>query len=182
MTETGALESNVGIRLAQEADLATITQLALGLERSNKGFNALSVEETQARIHDAVFGPNPSTMVFLIEIVGEDEAASGLAFVNRVFPNDSHRHGLRINNIYISPNARTKFLPLHFGSWLIRYAQENDYGRILWNTPKSDKGSILAYRAVGFEGEDQEMIRLAHNKFDETRAAIERLLARAPAL
>lgn len=173
-------DDSVSVRPATLADMSIITRFAGELEFSLRGYNTVADDERRELILDAAFGPNPSTQVFMIEVAGEPEPV-GLSFVNRIFPGDGFRHGLRVNNLYISPKARSQFLPLHFGGWLIRYAAANNYARIVWNTPAAHKGSVLAYRAVGFDGEDQQMFRLTWDRYDTTLAAIERMIARGAA-
>ena len=166
------------IRIACIGDMDVITPMARDLEFSLRGENLSTFDECHARIIDAAFGPFPSTQIFLMELPAEQSSTAGLAFINRVFPGERHRHGIRINNLYVVPQYRDRLLPFYFGSWLIRHAIEKDYSRIVWNTPVSHRGENMMYRAAGFDGEDQEMIRLTYDRFEATLSKVETMLSR----
>ena len=149
--------TNVTVRLAEAADLDTVTRLTREMETYYDGGVTLDFAGAGARIDDALFGPRPIALAFLAE---EDEAAIGVAFVTYLFPTWEFRPGLFIKDIFVREAARNRGAGRAIIAAIAKYAADNGCARIDWTAAGGNEAASRLYRDLGAEEVDKAFFRV----------------------
>jgi GNAT superfamily N-acetyltransferase len=123
------------IRPARPHDVPAIRGLIRGLAGYERALD--EVEITEQGLHDALFGPGPTVFAHVAEHEG---AVAGVAlwFVN--FSTWTGRHGIYLEDLFVTPEARGLGLGRALLAELARVCVERGYARLDWavldwNTP-----------------------------------------------
>jgi len=137
------------IRHALPSDVPVIRQLVQELAEYEKEPDA--VEATEADLHAALFGPDPSAACHVAEL---DGSVVGFALWYRTFSTWTGRPGLWLEDLFVRPAARGSGLGKALLVELARTAVERGWTRfewwvLDWNTPAQG-----FYRSLGARPED----------------------------
>ncbi len=149
--------SSVAVRLAEPADLDSVTRLTREMEAYYDGEVTLDFAGARARIEDALFGPRPIALAFLAE---EGDKAIGVAFVTYLFPTWEFRPGLFIKDIFVQEAARNRGAGRAIIAAIARYAADRGYARIDWTAAADNKAASRLYRSLGAAEVDKAFFRL----------------------
>jgi GNAT superfamily N-acetyltransferase len=132
------------IRAARPDDVPVILSLVRGLADYEREPDA--VHATEADFTAALFGPDPKAFCHVAEHEGE-VVGFALWFLN--FSTWTGKHGIYLEDLFVSPDARGTGLGKALLQTLIDIARERGYARVEWsvldwNTPAHD-----FYRAMG---------------------------------
>lgn len=101
---------------------------------------------TVADIRRDLFGPQPAVYALMLEADGQ---AVGFAMYFLSYSTWLGRHGLFLEDIYVTPSARGA----GYGKQILRHlaalAVERGYGRVDWNVLDWNQPAIDFYEAVG---------------------------------
>ena len=109
-------------------------------------------EDTGAQLHDVLFGPQAAVFCDVAEVEGE---VVGVAVWFLSFSTWLGRHGIYLEDLYVTPSRRGEGHGKALLATLARRCVERGYGRLEWsvldwNTPAID--FYVALGAVGMDG------------------------------
>jgi len=111
--------------------------------------NALGqVEITEASLDDALFGPDPAVFAHVAEYRGV-VAGFALWFVN--FSTWTGRHGIYLEDLFVSPAARGAGLGRDLLAELASICVQRGYGRLEWSVLDWNAPALGFYAALGAE-------------------------------
>ncbi|HET7315326.1 GNAT family N-acetyltransferase [Salinisphaera sp.] len=132
------------IRAARPADaeqiLGFITELAIYEQAEHE------VVATIGDIRDRLFGEHATVYALMAEVAGE---AVGFAVYFLNFSTWLGRHGIFLEDLYITPAARGCGHATALLRHLARLAVERGYGRFEWNVLDWNAPAIAFYEAIG---------------------------------
>ena len=137
------------IREAAPGDVPVIRQLVQELADYEKEPDA--VDATEADLHDALFGPDPSASCHVAELDGQ---VVGFALWYRTFSTWTGRPGLWLEDLFVRPAARGTGLGR---ALLVRLAQvcvERGWTRFEWWVLDWNEPAQGFYRSLGARPED----------------------------
>ena len=144
------------VREAEARDVATILQFIVDLAVYEKEPDAVLASEKD--IHDSLFCEAPRAFALICEqpSSGADEPeAIGFALYFYNYSTWLGKHGIYLEDLYVTPSARG----LGGGKALLkavaRIARDEGCGRYEWNVLKWNKPSIDFYEACGAEALDE---------------------------
>ena len=134
------------VRPAVRADGPVICRLIRELAAYE---NALDqVEITEAGLDAALFGPEPSVFAHVAEYRGV-VAGVALWFVN--FSTWTGRHGIYLEDLYVTPGQRRSGLGRALLAELAAICVRRGYARLEWNVLDWNAPSLAFYQAIGAE-------------------------------
>ncbi len=138
------------VREARKADIAAIAILI----REFAEFEQLSdwCEVTDDDLHEAIFGKN-SFVKALVAMAGERYA--GYALYYPVFKSFRGERGIFLEDLYITPDLRGNGLGLVMLREVAKYAKEQGFTRMDWQTLKWNEPAINFYKNLGAEADDE---------------------------
>lgn len=132
------------IRPATPADIPTILRFIRELAAYEREPDA--VVATEADLLRDGFGPEPRFTALIAEQAGE---AAGFALYFRSYSTWLGHHGIRLEDLYVTPAHRGKGLGKALLAHLARIAVEEGCPRLEWDVLAWNQSAIDVYEAVG---------------------------------
>lgn len=136
--------SELHIREAEPADaeriLGFITELAIYEKAEHE------VVATVDDIRERLFGADASVYALMAEVAGEP-VGFAVYFLN--FSTWLGRHGIFLEDLYITPSARGRGHATTLLRYLAQMAVEHGYGRFEWNVLDWNSPAIAFYESLG---------------------------------
>ena len=138
------------IRPAVPADVPALVQLVRDLAEYERAPE--EAVATEAQLHDVLFGPQAAVFCDVAEVEGE---VVGMAVWFLSFSTWLGRHGIYLEDLYVTPSRRGEGHGKALLATLARRCVERGYGRLEWsvldwNTPAID--FYVGLGAVGMDG------------------------------
>ena len=138
------------IRPALPADVPALVQLVRELAEYERAPE--EAVATEAQLHDVLFGPQAAVFCDVAEVDGE---VVGMAVWFLSFSTWLGRHGIYLEDLYVTPSHRGAGHGKALLATLARRCVERGYGRLEWsvldwNTPAID--FYVGLGAVGMDG------------------------------
>jgi GNAT superfamily N-acetyltransferase len=138
------------IRSAVPADVPALVQLVRELAEYERAPDEAVATETQ--LHDVLFGPRAAVCCDVAEVEG---VVVGMALWFLSFSTWLGRHGIYLEDLYVTPSQRGRGHGKALLATLARRCVERGYGRLEWsvldwNTPAID--FYVGLGAVGMDG------------------------------
>ena len=138
------------IRSARRDDTATILRFITELAIYEREPDA--VVATESMLEDALFGESPRVFALICEQGGE---AVGFALYFYNFSTWLGRHGIYLEDLYVTPEARGSGAGKALLQSVAAIAVEQGCGRYEWSVLRWNKPSIDFYEAFGAEAMDE---------------------------
>ena len=138
------------IRPAEPADVAAIIELVRELARYERAED--EAKATPEQLHDALFCDRPHVWCHVAEVDGE---IVGIAVWFLNFSTWLGRHGIYLEDLYVSPAHRGTGVGLELLRTLARTAVERGYGRVEWWVLDWNEPSIAFYKRIGARPMDE---------------------------
>lgn len=132
------------IRQAQPADVPTILRFIIELAVYEREPDA--VVATEDMLQQALFGESPRVFALICE---QAEEAVGFALYFFNFSTWLGRHGVYLEDLYVTPAARGSGAGKALLRALARVAVDNGCGRYEWSVLRWNTPSIAFYEAFG---------------------------------
>jgi len=144
------------IRPACPDDVPTILRFIRELAEYEREPHA--VLATEKDIHEALFCDSPITFALMCERPGDGKRASlciGFAIFFYNFSTWLGKHGIYLEDLYVTPDARGAGAGKALLKALARRARDEGCGRFEWSVLKWNTPSITFYEACGARGLDE---------------------------
>jgi GNAT superfamily N-acetyltransferase len=138
------------IRTATPEDVPTILRLVRELAEYERALH--EVRMTEEDLRTGLFGPEPSVFVHVAERDGE---VVGFALWFLSFSTWVGRHGIYLEDLYVSPKARGLGYGKALLAELARIAGERGYGRVEWAVLNWNSPAIGFYKSLGARPQDE---------------------------
>jgi GNAT superfamily N-acetyltransferase len=132
------------LRATTPGDIPTLHRLMRDFATYEKLQHRFKI--TEARLHDAMLGPDPTHSSILVD-VGQETI--GFALWYFTFGTFSGRHSLFVEDIYIDPAHRGSGIGLALFRHMARVALERDCIDMQWNVLDWNTLAIEFYRRIG---------------------------------
>ncbi len=132
------------IRRAEERDAPVVFSFIRELAEYER--LAHEVDATQADIEWALFGPNPRVFADVAEWEGKP-AGFALWFYN--FSTFRGRHGIYLEDLFVSPEFRSKGIGKALLRHLARRCIDEDLARLEWWVLDWNEPALRVYRSIG---------------------------------
>jgi GNAT superfamily N-acetyltransferase len=142
--------SIVEIRNARVTDSALILRFITELARYEKAEN--EVTATESDIRNSLFG-NRSTTSALICTLNRNPIGFAVYFFN--YSTWLGKHGLYLEDLYVSPDNRGAGAGTALLKHLAKMAVSNDCSRFEWSVLDWNKPAIKFYQAIGAKPQDE---------------------------
>ncbi len=133
------------IRAATPDDVPSILQMIGDLATFEREPDA--VRATEADVHAALFGPDPSASALLA--LDADGVPAGLALWYRTFSTWEGVPGLFLEDLYVAESERGSGLGRLLLSALARIVEQNGWRRLEWNVLRWNTAAIAFYDGLG---------------------------------
>jgi len=133
------------IRPATRQDVPAILRMIHELARYEKEPDA--VRNTPGMLEQALFGDNPRIFAAMAEDTAGDVQGFALWFLN--YSTWEGVHGIYLEDLYVSPEARGEGHGKALLQHLAAIAVENGYARVEWSVLDWNEPSINFYRRLG---------------------------------
>lgn len=134
----------LNIRPATINDVEQIMQFVIDLAVYEKEADA--VVATPEHFHKALFCENPKAHCLIAELDGK---SVGLAVYFFNFSTWLGRHGIFLEDLYVSPESRGSGAGKAMLKELAKIAVDNNMGRVEWSVLDWNEPSIQFYKAMG---------------------------------
>jgi GNAT superfamily N-acetyltransferase len=138
------------IRPATPADVPTILRFVRDLATFEREPDA--VEATAPMLLDALFGAAPAAETVIAE--GADGPV-GFALFFHNFSTWTGRHGLYLEDLYVTPDARGQGVGAALLRHLAALALDRGCARFEWSVLDWNEGAVRFYRALGAVGQEE---------------------------
>ncbi|RAY13431.1 GNAT family N-acetyltransferase [Actinomadura craniellae] len=138
------------IRYATVEDVPTILRLIRELAEYERALH--EVRATEDDLRRSLFGPEPKVFAHVVEHEGT-VAGFALWFVN--YSTWTGRHGIYLEDLYVTPELRGKGYGRALLAELARIAAERGYTRFEWAVLDWNEPAIGFYRALGALPQDE---------------------------
>jgi GNAT superfamily N-acetyltransferase len=135
------------IRPAAPQDVPTILRFIRELAEYERALD--QVEATEEQVHEALFGANPAVFAHLAEDEKGEPVGFALWFLN--FSTWTGKHGIYLEDLYVTPEARGGGHGKALLAELARIAVERGYARYEWSCLDWNEPSIRFYKSLGAE-------------------------------
>ncbi|MEO3782119.1 GNAT family N-acetyltransferase [Actinocorallia sp. B10E7] len=135
------------IRPALPEDVPTILRFIRELADYERALD--QVEASEEDLRRALFGPSPAVFAHLAEDERGEPVGFALWFLN--FSTWTGRHGIYLEDLYVTPEARGGGHGKALLSELARIATERGYARYEWSCLDWNGPSIRFYKSLGAE-------------------------------
>jgi len=135
------------IRPAVPEDVPTILRFIRELAEYERALD--QVEATEEDLERALFGPAPAVFAHLAENEEGEPVGFALWFLN--FSTWTGRHGIYLEDLYVTPEARGRGHGKALLAELARIAVERGYARYEWSCLDWNEPSIRFYKSLGAE-------------------------------
>jgi GNAT superfamily N-acetyltransferase len=132
------------LRATTPGDIPTLHRLMRDFATYEKLQHRFQI--TEARLHEAILGPNPTHSSILVDVSHE---TIGFALWFFTFGTFSGRHSLFVEDIYITPAHRGGGIGLALFRHMARIALERDCIDMEWNVLDWNTPAIEFYRRIG---------------------------------
>lgn len=140
------MDASLRIRSAEPADIDLIFSLIVELaeyERARK-----RVLGTPALLESALFGDDPVAQAAIAELESE---SAGFALWFRTFSTWLCLPGVWLEDLYVSPQHRSKGVGRALLAHVARVAADNGYGRVEWSALDWNTPALEFYAGLGAE-------------------------------
>ncbi|RFU37348.1 GNAT family N-acetyltransferase [Actinomadura logoneensis] len=149
------------IRPARSEDVPTILGLIRDLAEYERA--AHEVRATEDDLLRSLFGPEPKVFAHVAELDGR---VVGFALWFLSYSTWLGRHGVYLEDLYVSPEARGKGFGRALLAELTRIADQRGYGRVEWSVLDWNAPAIGFYESLGARPqEDWTVYRLTEDTF-----------------
>ncbi|MBC6462635.1 GNAT family N-acetyltransferase [Actinomadura sp. HBU206391] len=138
------------IRTAIVEDVPTILRLVRELADYERALH--EVQATEEDLRTGLFGPEPRAFAHVAEHEGE---VVGFALWFLTYSTWTGRHGIHLDDLYVSPDARGHGYGKALLTELGRIADERGYGRVEWAVLNWNESAIGFYKSLGALPQDQ---------------------------
>lgn len=138
------------IRPAMPHDVPAILRMIHELARYEKEPDA--VRNTPEMLHGVLFGDNPRVFAAMAENAAGEVRGFALWFLN--YSTWEGVHGIYLEDLYVSPEARGEGHGKALLQHLAATAVENGYARVEWSVLDWNEPSINFYRSLGARAMD----------------------------
>ncbi|MFI7586690.1 GNAT family N-acetyltransferase [Spongisporangium articulatum] len=136
------------VRPATPDDVTAIDGLIRELAEYEREPDA--VEATPADLHAALFSPSPRLHCHVAEVDGRDgPAVVGMALWFVTYSTWRGRHGIWLEDLFVSPTYRALGLGRALLSTLARVCTERGYARLEWTVLDWNEPAHAFYRRIG---------------------------------
>ncbi|MGW5386982.1 N-acetyltransferase family protein [Nocardia sp. NPDC003963] len=137
------------IRRAEPGDVPALVDLVYGLAEYEKARHECTL--TTGQLHTALFGPDPAVFAHVALL---DGTISGCAVWFRNFSTWDGVHGIYLEDLYVTPEARGSGLGKALLAALAREARIRGYSRVSWSVLTWNTPSIGFYESLGARVQD----------------------------
>jgi GNAT superfamily N-acetyltransferase len=138
------------IRPATPDDVPTIHRLVHELATYERAPD--EVKATEDDFRTALFGPEPKVFAHVAEHEGE---VVGFALWFLSFSTWLGRHGIYLEDLFVSPEMRGHGYGRQLLTELARIAEERGYGRVEWSVLNWNTPAIGFYKSLGARPQDE---------------------------
>ena len=142
--------SNIEIRPASAEDSALILRFITDLAIYEKARDA--VIATESDIKNTLFGDGSTTSAVICEI---DRQAVGFAVYFFNYSTWLGKHGLYLEDLYVSPQYRAAGAGKALLKHLAQVALSNHCGRLEWSVLDWNEPAIGFYKSIGAQAQDE---------------------------
>jgi GNAT superfamily N-acetyltransferase len=142
--------SVVEIRNAEVGDSALILRFVTELARYEKA--EIEVTATESDIRNSLFGKTSTTSA-LICALNSEPIGFAVYFFN--YSTWLGKHGLYLEDLYVSPDHRSVGAGTALLKHLAKIALSNNCGRFEWNVLDWNEPAIKFYQAIGAKSQDE---------------------------
>lgn len=142
--------SNIEIRPANAEDAAQILRFITDLAIYENAGN--EVVATESDIKNTLFGEGSTTRAVICEI---DRQAVGFAVYFSNYSTWLGKHGLYLEDLYVSPEHRGAGAGKALLKHLAQVACSNNCGRLEWSVLDWNEPAIGFYKSIGAEAQDE---------------------------
>ena len=132
------------IRPAVPADVPALVQLVRDLAEYERAPD--EAVATEAQLHDVLFSPQAAVFCDVAEVEGE---VVGMAVWFLSFSTWLGRHGIYLEDLYVTPSHRGEGHGKAMLATLARRCVEQGYGRLEWSVLDWNQPAIDFYRRLG---------------------------------
>ncbi|GGL08988.1 GNAT family N-acetyltransferase [Nocardia jinanensis] len=137
------------IRRAEPGDVPALVELVYGLAEYEKARRECTL--TTEQLHTALFGPDPAVFAHVAVLGG---AISGCAIWFLNFSTWDGVHGIYLEDLYVTPEARRGGLGRALLAALAQEARTHGYSRVSWSVLTWNTPSIGFYESLGARAQD----------------------------
>lgn len=138
------------IRIAIPEDVPTILRLVRELAEYERALH--EVRATEEDLRSSLFGPEPRVFAHVVEHEGE---VVGFALWFLSFSTWLGSHGIYLEDLYVSPQARGHGYGKALLTELAKIADERGYGRVEWSVLDWNAPAIGFYTSLGALPQDE---------------------------
>jgi GNAT superfamily N-acetyltransferase len=138
------------IRIATPEDVPTILRLVRELAEYERALH--EVRATEEDLRSSLFGPEPRVFAHVVEHEGR---VVGFALWFLSFSTWLGRHGIYLEDLYVSPQARGHGYGKALLTELAKIADERGYGRVEWSVLDWNSPAIGFYKSLGALPQDE---------------------------
>lgn len=150
----GSQNSSGRIRPAEPGDVADILRLIIELAVYEKEPDA--VQTSEADLQKALFGENPQAFAHVAE---HDGQVIGFALWYVTFSTWTGRHGIWLEDLYVSPDHRGTGLGKALLAELARICVQREYTRLEWWVLNWNSPAIGFYNSIAAHSMDEWTVR-----------------------
>ena len=132
------------VRTAKPDDVPTILRLIRELAEYEHALH--EVRATEEDLRSSLFGPEPKAFAHVAEHEGE---VVGFALWFLSYSTWLGRHGIHLEDLYVSPAVRGHGYGKALLTELARIADERGYGRVEWSVLNWNSPAIGFYKSLG---------------------------------
>jgi len=160
------------IRSAVPADVPVLVELVRDLAEYERAPE--EAVATEAQLHDLLFGQQPAVFCDVAEVDGQ---VVGMALWFVSFSTWLGRHGIYLEDLYVTPARRGEGHGKALLATLARRCMERGYGRLEWSVLDWNRPAIDFYVGLGAVGMDGWTV---HRLSGEPLAGLAALAIEAP--
>jgi GNAT superfamily N-acetyltransferase len=138
------------IRPATPEDIPTILRLVRELAEYERALD--EVHATEHDLRSSLFGPEPRVFAHVAEHEGR---VVGFALWLLNYSTWLGRHGIYLEDLYVSPSARSHGYGKALLAELAKVADERGYGRVEWSVLDWNEPAIGFYKSLGAVAQDE---------------------------
>lgn len=155
--------SDLIIREAQPSDVDTILNFILELAIYEKAEH--EVKASAEQIQQSLFGKNPAAFCLICE---HQDKAIGFAVYFKNYSTWLGKHGIYLEDLYVTPEARGIGAGKALLKTLAEIAVKNDFGRVEWAVLNWNQPAIDFYLSLGAKPQDEWTVyRLTGQDLDD---------------
>ncbi|MGW0182744.1 N-acetyltransferase family protein [Nocardia sp. NPDC003345] len=138
------------IRRAEPGDVPALVDLVYGLAEYEKARDECTL--TTGQLHTALFGPDAAVFAHTALL---DDRIAGCAIWFLNFSTWDGVHGIYLEDLYVTPEARGSGLGRALLAALAREARDHGYSRVDWSVLTWNTPSIGFYESLGARVQDE---------------------------